>query len=142
MNTATTASPRMWRNVGKRQLLVLIAGGAMAIGIAGSVTWKLNADSNQLVARPISSTAHFRTVDSYLTFYVVDSEAQRDFVQNSENEAANERAGSGMSSDGLAYEVVQFRSAEDEAAFAGEVNLLTDPTFHVNVVDMRGRELP
>ena len=142
MNTATTAHPKTWRTIGKRQLLALIAGGAMAIGIAGGVTWRLNEDSAQLVSRPVSSTAHFRTVDSYLTYYVVDSDAQRDFVQKSENEAANERAGSGLSGDGLSYSIVQFRNAEDEAAFAGEVNLLTDPTFHVNIVDMRGMALP
>ena len=141
MNTATTASHKTWRTIGKHQMLALLAGGVIALGIAGGVTW-LNEGNNQLVSRPISSTAHFRTVDSYLTYYVVDSDAQRDFVQKSENEAANERFGAGISSDGLSYSIVQFRNAEDEAAFAGEVNLLTDPTFHVNVVDMRGTELP
>jgi hypothetical protein len=142
MNTATTARPKSWRTIGKRQLLALLAGGAMALGIAGGVTWRLNEDSAQLVSRPVASTAHFRTVDSYLTYYVVDSDAQRAFVQKSENDSANERASSGLSSDGLSYSIVQFRNAEDEAAFAGEVNLLKDPTFHVNIVDMRGMELP
>ena len=142
MNTATTARPKTWHAVGKRQLLALIAGGAMALGIAGGVTWRLNGDSAQLVSRPVASTAHFRTVDSYMTYYIVDSDAQRSFVERSENDAANERAGSGMSSDGPHYDVIQFRNIEDEAAFAGEVNLLTDPTFHVNIVDMRGRALP
>jgi hypothetical protein len=142
MNTATMASHKMWRNIGKRQLLVLIAGGAMALGIAGTVTWKLNEDSAQLVSRPVSSATHFRTVDSYLTYYVVDSDAQRQFVLNSENEATNEREGAGLSSLGLSYSIVQFRNAEDEAAFAGEVNLIADPTFHVNIVDMRGQALP
>jgi hypothetical protein len=142
MNVTATATRKTWRTIGKHQLLALIAGGALALGIAGGVTLKVNGGNNEALSRPVSGSVQYRPFESYLTYYVVDSQAQREFVLNLQNEAAKEREGAGLSSLGISYSIIEFRSAQDEASFAGEVNLLTDPTFHVNVVDMRGEELP
>jgi hypothetical protein len=142
MNITATASRKTWRTIGRHQLLALVAGAAIAAGITAGVTSQVNGGSSELVSRPVSSSAQVRPFEQYLTYYVVDSPAQREFVLNSQNEAANEREGAGLSSLGLSYSIVEFRGAEDEALFAGEINLLTDPTFHVNVIDMRGQALP
>jgi hypothetical protein len=98
MNLAiTTTSARTWKTV-KAHYILAIAGATLAIssivGAAsiGSVDF---GGGNTVVGRPVSLAAASAD-QQYVTYYLVDSEAQRELVFAGEAEAARERYSSGI----------------------------------------------
>src|SRR5438552_994496 len=140
------AVPGQTRNLSqtKSRLAILAVTGITlaAVAVAGTVGFiheqspaKANASSIQLIAhRPVPHT-------HYLTYYIVDSEAQRQLVFNGEQEAARERGEDGSVPPAVEYRGTQFANPLDEAYFASEMNFLreqnTDP--QITIVDLRGR---
>src|SRR2546423_5550986 len=115
MNSAITNSRKAMDTLGKHHLLTLLAVAATGLVIATGITWRTNTGGEQAVSRPVASTVENRAFHQYHTYYIVDSAAQRDFVENSELQAVNEREGANISSAGISSSILEFRSVADEA---------------------------
>src|SRR5436305_12440758 len=109
MNIATTTSRKTRQRLGTRPLLAFIAAAAIAVSVAAGVTWRTNQGSKNLVSRPVTASVENRPFDQYHTLYIVGSSAQREFVEERQLQAANEREGAGISSTGISYSILQFR---------------------------------
>ena len=143
MQTPSIAIPRAPRTPGRRTIIGLAVGAALAVA-AGVGLWTTNRGGDATTVSqptaPVERSVTMNHTDAGPTYYVVASQAQADTVQTGINEANAIRAQLGAAP--LAAEVLGFASAEDEAFFLSA--LQEADTDHgglglpgVTVVDLR-----
>ena len=141
--TIATTAARTW-NAAKPHLSILAGTAITLIALAGAAFF---ADSRS--EEPLSTKSRIAPVlnrpaprPHFLTYYIVDSQEQREFAFRGEALAAEDRGENGSTpSDDNSYSVLQFASPADEAKFTSEMNSIVgqDPGLHVFVVDLRSR---
>src|SRR5438067_8538506 len=107
--TVGTTLKRPWPVVGRHHLTALAVCALMVAG--GFAGWRVtesgtSAPHAQAAPSEIRAT---RYDERYLTLYIVDSKAQRDWADYAENQGAIERSFSNYDSSGISYDIMQFQ---------------------------------
>lgn len=120
-------------------MAALFAACALAVVAAVGVWQATDFGTSSSAPAARSLPYHFTPSQTSLLLYMVDSDAQADMIRWGENEAANERASSGIADPGYSVIILNVATPEDERNVAEIVENWTASNSTVNIFDWRGR---
>ena len=121
---------------------MVLASSVLAVA-AGLGVWQLSdsgSSSSSPAASPsIASQGWMTHSDKTLLLYLVDSDAQADMVRAGDQEAANERATSGMADPNYSLVILKVTTPEEEANVREVMEAWSTNGNGIMLEDIRGR---